>query len=190
MDEIWKDIEGFEGAYQISNFGRLKSFKGVKTGRVLSNVNKTGWYLNVNLKYKLKYRSVKLHILVATHFLGTKPFETAEVNHIDMDKQNNHVDNLEWLSRHHNMKQAALLKPSFLEGMIYYNQHKKAIPVVQLSINGSVLSRFDNCKEASIATGVCARNIHQVASMTEYKPGKIRSQAGGYVWKFEKKEVI
>lgn len=189
MEEIWKDIEGFEGAYQVSNFGRLKSFKRVKTGRVLSMVNKTGWYLNAVLEYNGLFKSIKIHSLVALYFLGDKPYDKPEVNHKDSNKQNNHVDNLEWISRRDNMKHAVAADPSFLNAMIYKNQHEKPFPVLQLSLNGDFINKYFNCFEASKATGVCARNIHQVASKTEYKHGLTRKQAGGFIWEFGEKEV-
>lgn len=109
MKEIWKDISGYEGYYQVSNLGRVKSLErtiiqNYKCGKKLKRLKKsvvlkqqrcTNGYLFVNLSKKNK-RSIKLiHRLVAIHFidnLENKP----EVNHKDLNKKNNNFLNLEW----------------------------------------------------------------------------------------------
>lgn len=63
--EEWRDIEGFVGVYQISNFGRLKSFKQYKCGKVMKTTNKKGGYLSVVLQAEGKTRSTRIHRLVA-----------------------------------------------------------------------------------------------------------------------------
>lgn len=183
--EIWKDIVGFEGYYQISNYGRLKSFKKIKSGRILSNVNNLGWYFNVVLRKKgiKTMKSVKIHRLVAEHFIPN-PDGKKYINHKDGNKQNNHVSNLEWCTQAENVKHAIGQNPNILRGMRKYNQEIRPIPIVQFNLDGSLVDFYRNGSDASRATGICQRNILQVASKAEYKPGKTRRQAGGFIWEF------
>jgi len=182
--EKWKDIKGWEGLYQVSSCGRLKSFKKEPDGRVLSNKNKKGDYFSVILNAQGRSpRHARMHVLVAEAFIPN-PMCKPEVNHIDGNKQNNHVKNLEWASRVENMHHAIRMFPKVLQGMHRFNKYVKTRPILQINENGKVVGKFNNCQEAGKATGICSRNIHQVASRTEYNPGRTRSQAGGYKWRF------
>jgi len=182
MAEIWKEIDGWEGIYQVSNYGRLKSFKGDPQGNVLSNVNKTGGYFSVVLCFRDKKRYVRMHRLVAEAFLFRRN-RLLQINHKDGDKQNNKVENLEWVTPRENMLHAARTNPSFLSGMKRYNQ-TKGKNVLQISLGGTLIEKFKHAADAARHTGVCVRNIHQVASKTEYKPGLFRKQAGGFRWEY------
>ena len=95
MKEIWKDIKGYEGLYQVSNLGRVKR---VTTGRVLKQFPNKQGYLLVSLCKTGKQKSFAIHRLVAQAFI-LKPENKPEVNHIDEDKTNNMVSNLEWCTR-------------------------------------------------------------------------------------------
>ena len=89
--EIWKDVKGWEGLYQISNYGRLKSFKVYPEGKILKLTNKNGDYYSVVLQgIGLKPKSTRIHRLVAEAFLPN-PCNLPEINHIDGKKQNNHI---------------------------------------------------------------------------------------------------
>ena len=185
MKEIWKDISGFEGIYQISNKGRLKSFKADAEGYILSQVNKTGHYLSVVLCCKGKDdRYTRIHRLVAEAFL-LNPHNKSQINHKDLNKQNNHIDNLEWVTAKENVNHAIIWKPEYLKGMVNYNKFVRPKMILQISLEGEILAAYPNSIDAQNDTGVCYRNILQVASHDEYKPGKTRRQAGGYIWKFE-----
>lgn len=188
MNEIWKDIPSFEGIYQISNWGRLKSFKAKVEGYVLSNIDKTGHYLSVVLCYQEKLRYTRIHRLVAEAFL-TNPENKKCINHKDFNKQNNAVENLEWVTFKENSNHAAKLKPSMLTGMINYNKFVRPKIIQQFTLDGQLLAEYPNSTEASKATGVCFRNILQVASKDEYRLGKTRKQAGGFVWAYGNQEV-
>nr|DAQ31525.1 MAG TPA: homing endonuclease [Caudoviricetes sp.] len=110
MQEIWKDIEGYEGLYQVSNFGRVKSLdryvlRNENTlfvkGIVLSQLNNRG-YLTVRLCNSGKYKNYLVHKLVANAFIHNDN-NYSEINHIDENKHNNYVDNLEWCDRKYNV---------------------------------------------------------------------------------------
>lgn len=183
MNETWKYISGFEGIYQVSNLGRLKSFKAEPNGRVLKNTNANGDYISVVLQYKNKIRYVRMHRLVAEAFIPN-PENKKCINHKDFNKQNNAVGNLEWVTFKENSAHAAKLKPSMLAGMINYNKFIRPKVILQITLSGLIIAEYPNSIEAQKATSVCQRNILQVASKDEYKPGRTRKQAGGYMWRF------
>lgn len=191
LREEWKWIAGFEGLYQISSYGRLKSFKKCKEGYVLSEQNKYGWYLTVNLFDENGVRSTRrIHRLVAETFIGNIP-PGYQVHHKDENKQNNHVENLEIIHPVKHREKTEITHPQIITGMNNYNKFEKPIRIQQFDLDGHFIAEYANAKIASQFTGVCSRNILQVASKDEYKPGKIRKQAGGYAWKFkDESEVV
>ena len=103
MKEIWKDIKGYEGYYQISNKGKVKSLprlrnaknKFISRERILKNQDNSKGYLRVELKANNKKQKFFVHRLVAEHFLD-KPKGCNIVNHLDCNPHNNNVENLEW----------------------------------------------------------------------------------------------
>ena len=92
---IWKDIEGYEGLYQVSNTGLVRSFYQTKEGKLLTLVKDKGGYLRARLYKNKKQTSFLVHRLVALAFIPN-PENKATVNHKDENKLNNFVDNLEW----------------------------------------------------------------------------------------------
>lgn len=184
-EEQWLPVRGFEGLYEVSSFGRMKSYKVEPEGQILSLKNKTGDYFRFVLQgIGKKQKSVAIHRLVAEHFIPN-PDGLPEVNHIDGNKQNNAVWNLEWCSRSHNVKHSIKMHPSQLNGMIFHNKCGRTRFVVQLSRSGEVISAYFSAASASKHTGVCARNILQVANRTPFNSkGQVRKTAGGYVWRF------
>lgn len=110
MKEIWKDIQGYEGKYQVSNYGRVKSLIGTNQKpreKILTpGVNPQG-YLHVSLCVNRRMKGYRVHRLVAEEFIPN-PENKKEVNHIDGDKKNNTVDNLEWVTPKENMRHASI----------------------------------------------------------------------------------
>ena len=115
--EIWKDIVGYETKYQVSNFGRVRSLdryplfkdgrKRLLKGKVLKPVKDHNGRLYVKLSNNENVRKNKsISRMVATAFLGSPEDVLLEVNHIDGNPLNNHIENLEWTTRQENMKHA------------------------------------------------------------------------------------
>ena len=100
MNEKWKDIKGYEGLYQVSNFGNIKSFY---KNKILKPVIENTGYNQVTLVKNRKKRKHYIHRLVGFHFIDN-PNNFNELNHKDGNKCNNCVENLEWCSRRYNVQ--------------------------------------------------------------------------------------
>ena len=111
MEEIWKDIEGYEGIYQVSNLGNVKSLNYRRTGKekMLKQIKDTGGYLLVKLSKNSKEKNFKIHRLVASVFIEN-PNNYKEINHKDECKTNNNVKNLEWCNHIYNMNYGSCTK--------------------------------------------------------------------------------
>lgn len=190
MKEKWKWVKGYEDRYAISNMGRLKSYLKNKDGKILSQKNQYGWYFTVNLKDKNgKVTTKRIHNLVAEHFIGEIP-KGYHVHHKDGNKQNNIVTNLEIIHPSKHREETLKVKPQIITGMNRYNQYVRPKEILMFDQVGNYLASFPNCVVAEEITGVCRRNILQVANKDEYKPGRIRHKAGGFVWKFKDESEV
>lgn len=113
MIRYWKDIKGYEGKYKISNYGEVVSLPRTKRNhnklqevpmKIISQyTNKKNDYVYVYLCNDGKYKNTRLHKLVAENFIDN-PNNYTQINHIDGNKENNKVDNLEWCSSSYNIK--------------------------------------------------------------------------------------
>lgn len=100
-NEIWKDVVGYEGLYQTSNLGRIKNYK----GKIMALFDDGHGYLHLSL-YKNGYgKNFKVHRIVASAFIDNPELKKT-VNHIDGNKKNNNVENLEWATYSENHKHA------------------------------------------------------------------------------------
>lgn len=171
MKEIWKDINGYESLYQVSNIGRIKSFprRGTYKDEYILNpqITKKGYY-RVRLCNK-NSKAYMVHRLVAQAFIPNTdnlPF----INHKDENKKNNNVDNLEWCTNIYNIHYG-----TSIERM--KNSLKKS--VVQYSINGEIINYFSSAKDASKFVNGFSTSI------TACCKGRIKTTCG-YVWKYKK----
>ena len=182
MKEIWKDIEGYEGLYQVSSLGRVKSFDrqityntktGTRTRIEKGKIRKqqvTNNYLGVQLKNNniSKPKRCNVHRLVAQAFIPN-PDNLPCINHRDENKQNNHVDNLEWCTQKYNLNYGTR-NEKVSTALTNRKDHSK--PVVQLDMLGNTIEQFVSISEASRQTGILTQQIYQVCN------GKAKSAKG------------
>ena len=172
--EDFKDVKGFEGKYQVSNMGNVKSlnFNHTKKERLLSTKGLRSGYPTVSLGRK---SNARVHRLVAETFLK-RPIGKDQVNHINGIKTDNRLSNLEWVTGSENMQHALknnLWKPS-IEKARKISHEKSSIAVSQINEKGDVVNTFKSIASAERKTGI--KHISCVTS------GK-RKRAGGFYWK-------
>ena len=178
--EKWKPIEDFKDKYEISNLGRIKN---IRTNHIFKMTNQYGDYFCIILYDETHKRSTRIHREVAKAFIPN-PNNFPCVNHKDLNKQNNCVDNLEWCSYSYNCKDAIIKGANTMSGFNKYNKNKfynKYGKLLQYDKKKNLLNVFNNTTEAHEKTGVCIRNILQCIN---HEPK--RKTAGGYVWLSEK----
>lgn len=170
MEEIWKDIKGYEGLYEVSNLGRVRSLRdnhGQARIRVLQQCKSSRGYLHLILckNHKLKHYSV--HRLVAEAFLPN-PDGLPQINHIDECKTNNRVDNLEWCDAKYNINYGSGRQRRV------ETQGKR---VYQYAKSGAFVRSYASIHEAERQTGIHNGNISACCL------GK-RNSTGKYIWSF------
>lgn len=182
MKEIWKPIKGYEGLYEVSNFGNVRSLdryvycsnqfgsKGTRKnkGVIIKSFVQNNGYVFVHLKNK----NFKIHRLVAQTFIPNND-NKPQVNHKDGNKTNNKVDNLEWCTVAENIQHAIknkLLTPKF--GKDNWNS------ICVIGKKDDKEFKFYSLREAERITGA----DHSVISKCCKNIGKT---AGGYEWRYE-----
>lgn len=135
--EVWKDIFDYKGLYQISNLGMVKSLGGrngcIKEDRILKSAKDGGGYLHVILHKNGKRTTKKIHTLVWETFNGKIP-KGLQVNHIDLNKLNNVLSNLELLNNRENTTHYCLSRKTSSQYTGVFKQNNKWR--AQISING------------------------------------------------------
>ena len=153
-NEIWKEIQGFEGLYAVSNRGRVKN---IKTNRVF-----TGGYDGNGYNYvKLKDKNYHIHRLVGLAFLDN-PKKLPYINHIDEDKTNNNVGNLAWCTASENTR---------------HSTHKYSCKIKQLTLDGELVKVWESSHQIERETGYSQGNIVNCCK------GKYK-QRYGYRWEY------
>jgi len=105
MNERWKEIPGYGGDYEVSNLGMVRSYKRNTSGEMIKPQTNRGGYLYVNLYKNKKPKSRSLASAVSEVFIGIRP-RGLQINHIDGNKKNNSVENLEYITSSENVKHA------------------------------------------------------------------------------------
>ncbi len=183
--EIWKPVPEYEGIYEVSNLGRIKSLSRGKRKEKILNPN-SGRYKNVFLSKNGDYCKMLLHRIVAIVFIPN-PENKPQVNHKDGNKFNNEVSNLEWCTHQENMNHAYVtgLIPKYTDelkeirrkariGYVLHDETKEKIRK-SLSIQIKCLDNdkvFSSIKEASIEIGVNSSTFHRKFRNGELINGK------------------
>jgi hypothetical protein len=149
MEEIWKNIEGFENVYQVSNYGRVKRNKGrySKVDKIRKIQVKKNGYAVVMLSINQKHKLCHIHRLVAKAFIENNQ-NLPQVNHKDLNKLNNHVDNLEWVTPLENMRHA-LKNKKWSNNSKSGIEHPTRVEVVAYDLKGNKIKEFISITEAS-----------------------------------------
>lgn len=136
MTEIWMDIPEYEGLYQVSNLGNVKSlnYNKTKTEKLLKLCNDKNNYLILNLHKNGKQQNKKLHRLVLLTFKPESFFKNAQANHINGIRNDNRLENLEWCSAKENMTHAIKTGLRNDNGENHKNSKLKDIDIIQIRL--------------------------------------------------------
>lgn len=181
MQEIWKDIKGYEGLYQVSNLGRIKSLprdtnNQYKNGLIMKPHNYLG-YLKIQLRKNGNYKWFCVHRLVAMAFLKNYNSKL-QVNHKNGNKDDNNLENLEMVTASENQLHSyRVLKniPSMKNR--FGSKHVAAKAIYQFDKNNIFIKKWNSIIEATKTLNICACNI------TDCAKGN-RKTAGGFIWKY------
>lgn len=171
MEEEWKDIEGYEGLYQVSNTGLVKNKKREK---VLALEPSNCIYLRVHLWKNGVGKHYLVHRLVAEAFIDN-PNNLPQVNHKDEDKTNNNVDNLEWCTVEYNHNYGTVIERI---KTTQQNDKNKSKVILQYTLDGQFVAEYPSIKEASRQTGLDDGNISHCCR-------RKKKTLGGYIWRYK-----
>lgn len=196
MQESWKDIEGYEGLYQVSNTGKVKSishkvkfrhFHRLIPERELRLATDKFGYKRVCLTVDNKKYTARVHRLVAIAFIPNSK-NLPCVNHLDENKANNNVSNLTWVTykensnygtvkerRVSNFDYASKVKNTDIRAMA----KKLKIPLIQKDLFGNTIKIWESGTDAALELNINQGNISSCCN-------GIRNHAGGYKWEFLK----
>lgn len=184
MIEIWRNIEGYEGLYQVSNLGRVKSLK-FKDERILKCGNNGRGYLFVGLSKHNKVKHHYIHRLVAKAFIPN-PDNLPEVNHRDEDKTNNNINNLEWCNHIYNMNYGThnkrMCESLINNGLLKGKKHPRAKTIICIT-TGEI---FDYMGDITKKYGVSNSNISACCKGRYKTAGKHPITGEKLVWMYYK----
>lgn len=203
--EEWKPVVGYEGLYEVSNLGRIKSVERVvRRGRyshkvkecIKTQVLNTNGYPCVSLCKNGKSRQKTIHQLIANAFINN-PLNLPEIDHKNADRTDYSIDNLQWVTHRENMnnpisKQRILINSNtkeavrkMIESRIINGGDTSPKRVYQFTKEGEFIAEYESSREAGRATGLDATTISTVSR------GGLRGRqsCGGYLWS-RSKDII
>lgn len=170
MDEQWKAVKGYEGKYEVSNKGNVKSYLQNKEKYIKGRTDKDGYRI-VTLRANGKGKDYKLHRIVAEAFIEN-PLNLPQVNHKDENKTNNSANNLEWCDCKYNANYG---------NHNYLVAKSKFKPVIQYDLKGNKIAEYESILNAELKTGISHQNISKCCLKRKHF-----KTAGGFVWKYAK----
>lgn len=185
VNEIWRDIKGYEGLYQVSSNGVIRSLdrylpmpnggeKLVKEKILKPNKINSG-YLCVGLSKNGKTKNYLIHRLVGEHFIDNSN-NLPQIDHINTDKTDNRVCNLKWVTSKGNMN-----NPLTIDKINIINK-KSSKPIIQFSKDGEFIRKWNSVMDAQRELGIDNSSIIRCCK------GKQKT-AGGYIWRYHYKSL-
>lgn len=157
MKEVWKDIEGYEGKYQVSTLGRVRNARTDKIRKLQPN-KKDGYIYLTLCRSKIDQKKVKVHRLSAFAFIEN-PLNKPFVDHIDGNKHNNNVENLRWVTFQENITAAWETGLYHMKNEMHPHAKLKNVEVVRIR---ELLKTGMTCKEISVIYNVGRNAINDI----------------------------
>jgi hypothetical protein len=168
--EMWRDVVGYEGLYEVSDAGSIRNAHTKKIKKPY--INRCG-YKKVQLRKNGSSKNHYIHRLVALSFI-CNPDNLKEINHKDENKLNNNADNLEWCTRSYNVNYGLRIEKFRLS---MRNNPSVSKEIKAYDENGLEIFSFPSASEAGRVTGIPATTIRSCAI------GNLK-RAGGLVWRY------
>lgn len=180
-EEVWKDVEGYNGDYQISNLGNVKSFKYKKPRILKPHYDKRG-YARLILRKDNNDFGHYIHRLVAQAFIPN-PNNYPEVNHKDENPRNNTISNLEWCTKKYNNNYGTKIERTKANTNYLEIADKNSIPVLQYDLQGNFIKKWKSANECKRTLGYDNSFIAKCCRGEMYTAYK-------HIWKYEDTRVL
>lgn len=194
MNEIWKDIKGYENLYQVSNMGRVKSLERIiircdnKTQTIKEKILKTrignNGYYTIILSKKGEIKKIDIHRLIAIAFIPN-PDNKPCIDHINGDRTDNRIENLRWVTQKENINNPisiSKMKKNHHLKNTFGAEHPLSKPILQFTLDGKLVRKWDSAVDIKKELGF--NNCH-ISSCCNGK----RKTANGYIWKYYYKGI-